>query len=66
MKTENREKLAKAIGMLDALSFVAKCPVDDAIELASGILSEILEDEGGERDADISRETEIRVPGGGE
>jgi hypothetical protein len=55
MKSENREKMAKAIGMLDALAFVAKCPVDDAITLASDILTEILNDEGGDRDADILR-----------
>ena len=47
MKSENREKMAKAIGMLESLSFVVKSPACDALDLAVDILTEVLEDEGG-------------------
>lgn len=47
MKPENREKMAKAIGMLEALSFVVKSPACDAMDLAMDMLTEVLEDEGG-------------------
>lgn len=46
MKSENREKMAKAIGMLEALSFVVKSPVCDALDLALDVFNEVLEDEG--------------------
>lgn len=47
MKSENREKMAKAIGMLESLSFVVKSPACDALDLATEMLAEVLEDEGG-------------------
>lgn len=47
MKPENREKMAKAIGMLEALAFVVKNPACDALDLAVDMLAKILEDEGG-------------------
>lgn len=42
MKPENREKMAKAIGMLEALTFVVKSPACDALNLAVDMLTEIL------------------------
>lgn len=48
MKVENVEKLAKAIGMLDALSYVIKNPTCDAMASAIYMLEAVLEDEKGE------------------
>jgi hypothetical protein len=52
MKVENVEKMAKAIGMLDALSYVIKNPMCDAMASAIYMLETVLGDEKSEVNGD--------------
>lgn len=53
MKIENIEKMSKAIGMLEALSYVVKSPICDAMDTAVEMLDEVIDDERREVTGDV-------------
>lgn len=53
MKIENVEKMSKAIGMLEALAYVVKSPMCDAMVNAIEMLDEVVDDERREVKGDV-------------